>query len=88
MLASISWQEYLIAIVTIATAYYAVVIAAYFRTEAFALLKNSRHRGTPSRPPVQNDIMGKAKEDVLAKSLSADDIQFSLETETDYSQDQ
>lgn len=88
MLTSISWQQYLLAIITIATAYYAVVLAAYFRTETFALFKNSRQPDKSSTPPIRQDIMGKAKEDVGAKSLSADDIQFSSETESDYSQNQ
>lgn len=87
MLTSISWQQYLLAIITIATAYYAVVLTAYFRTEALAILKSPRQSATTSSEPPE-DIMGKVKEETLENSLSTEEIRFSDVAENDYSQNQ
>ena len=81
MLTSISWQQYLIAVITIASAYYAIVLFAYFRTEASSLFKANKFPGTSEVVPDNQDIMGKAKNEPSPLHHPAEDLEFSSQDE-------
>lgn len=80
MLTSISWQQYLIAVITVASAYYAIVLIAYFRTEASSLFKANKLPSTSEVLPAQ-DIMGKAKNEPSQLYLPVEDLEFSSQDE-------
>jgi len=81
MLTSISWQQYLIAVITIASAYYAIVLIAYFKTEASALFKANKFPRTLEVLSGHHDIMGKAKNEPSYLHLQAEDLEFNSQDE-------
>ncbi len=84
MFTSISWQTYLIALLSIVTIYYLCVLLLFYRAELWALKSQNQ------TPQNQNDfinnsetdsVMGSVKQDESYSSVSSEELQFHHETE-------
>jgi hypothetical protein len=78
MLSSISWQQFLAAILIITVVYYGYVIPRYYQKEVavFFNLKKNAHNLTRSLQNTPFEVMGKAKPDFGVSVTEPEDLQF------------
>jgi len=87
MLNTISWQQYITAVILIAAAWYAYVGLRYYRPELQAILKIKTVK-TTAVPPVANkltDVMGASKPDADTGLYDPDELLFSNSSVDDIS---
>lgn len=78
MLHTISWQQYLSAVLLLSAAWYSYIGLRYYRSELLAFLK-VKPRTSSALPPVANQltvVMGEAKPDADTALYPAEELQF------------
>lgn len=82
MFTFISWQQYLLAVIILVTAYYAVILFSYYRVEIVAIFNLNKDKQTNTEPILHNkeSILGEIHQDNYETSISPEELQFSSET--------
>lgn len=83
MFTSISWLQYLIASLALATIYYSAILLLYYRVEiAFFFKKKTDNSANSEIPRFSNrTILGEAKADLTIASVSNEELLFNSDAE-------
>jgi hypothetical protein len=85
MLNSISWQQYVVAVILITAAWYAYVGLRYYQPEISALLK-FKPKTHSVIPEVAHSVMGSAQPEVGTSLNDPEELIFSMATSDDISE--
>lgn len=83
MLSSISWQEFLAALIIITLVYYLYIGLRYYQKELWAIANRKQVAGLnqSETPPTSYQVMGTAKPDHGVSVSDADHLQFAIDDE-------
>lgn len=79
MFTSITWQQYLLAIATLGTVYYSIILLICYRDELGSIFNFRTRKQATAKPSPQNlpGILGEINQDTDSTLILSEDLQFS-----------